>query len=162
MEQSEWEGMGERAKYTNSKLAENKYIQSFKTLEIRRTEYNKKVSKYLSELKETDKNTIEICKMMLRSILSNWKGKVSQEEKLREDSQNEFDKLDCSALVNNEKYFTIINVESEKFEPYEFKFLHIDKLTNKYNKYINRNIHQSIIDFKKELISIAPSVSYIC
>ena len=161
MEYGEWENMGEKTKYTDSKQAEGHYIKSFKNLEIKRSEYNKKVGKYLKDLKETDKNTIEICKMMVRSILTGWKGKVSIEDKLREDSQNEFDCLDCSSLVNNEKYFTLVPVEIQKFEQYEFKFLHTDKyLTNKYNKSINRNIHQTIIDFKKELMTVAPSVSY--
>lgn len=161
MEYGEWENMGEKTKYTDSKQAEGHYIKSFTNLEIKRSEYNKKVGKYLKDLKETDKNTIEICKMMVRSILTGWKGKVSREDKLREDSQNEFDSLDCSSLVNNEKYFTLVPIEKQKFEQYEFKFLHTDKyLTNKYNKSINRNIHQTIIDFKKELMTVAPSVSY--
>jgi hypothetical protein len=98
--------------------------------------------------------------MMVRSILTGWKVKVSREDKLREDSQNELDSVDCSSLVNNEKYFNLVPVESHEFKQYEFQFLQPDKyLTNKYNKSINRNIHQTIIDFKKELMTVAPSVS---
>lgn len=161
MEYGEWENMGEKMKYTDSKNAEEHYVNSYMLLKIKLSEYNIKVGKYLKELKETDKNTIEICKMMVRSILTGWKVKVSREDKLREDSQNELDSVDCSSLVNNEKYFNLVPVESHEFKQYEFQFLQPDKyLTNKYNKSINRNIHQTIIDFKKELMTVGPSVSY--
>ena len=111
LEQGEFEDMGEKAKYTGSKIAERKYLGSFESLEMKRNEYNGKVSAYLSELKETDKNTVEICKMMIRSILSNWKGKIAQEEKLREDTQIEFDSIDCSSLMSNDSDFKIVNID---------------------------------------------------